>query len=109
MGLQEGGLVRHQRVGRRVGFVEAVTGEGLDLGEDFQRLGFLDVVCGGAVDEGCLLLVHLGFKLLTHGPAQQVGTAQRVPGQRLRRLHHLLLIDHDAVGFGTIGSSRGCR
>ena len=100
MGLQIGGLVGHQRVGRRVGLVEAVAGEGLDLGEDFQCLGFLDVVRSRAVDKGGLLLVHLGFELLTHGAAQQVGTAQRVPGQRLGCLHHLLLIDHDAVGLG---------
>ena len=109
MGLQIGGLVGHQRVGRCVGLVEAVAGEGLDLGEDFQCLGFLDVVRSRAVDEGSLLLVHLGFELLTHGPAQQVGTAQRVPGQRLRRLHHLLLINHDAVGLGNDRLEQGVQ
>jgi hypothetical protein len=41
----------------------------------------------------------LGF-FLAHGPAQQVGAAQRVAAQDLRGLHHLLLVDHDAVGLG---------
>ena len=45
------------------------------------------------------LLFHLGLDLLAHGAAQQVGPAERIAGQDLRDLHHLFLVDHDAVGF----------
>jgi hypothetical protein len=46
------------------------------------------------------LLGHLLGLLLAHRAAQQVGRAQAVTGRHLRRLHHLLLVDHDAVGGG---------
>ncbi len=41
------------------------------------------------------LLVHLGLDLLAHGAAQQVRLAQRIAGEDLRDLHHLLLVDDD--------------
>jgi hypothetical protein len=44
------------------------------------------------------LLGHLLGLLLAHRPPQQVGAAQRVAGQHLRDLHHLLLIEDHAVG-----------
>ena len=34
-----------------------------------------------------------------HGAAQQVGFAKAIAGQHLRELHHLLLVDDDAVGL----------
>ena len=42
--------------------------------------------------------ISSGF-LLTHGPAQHVRAAQRVARQQLCDLHHLLLVQDDAVGF----------
>ena len=45
------------------------------------------------------LRVHLGLDLLAHGAAQQIGFAERIAGEILRDLHHLLLIDDDAVGL----------
>ena len=42
---------------------------------------------------------HLLDLLLAHRAAQHVGAAQRVARQDLRRLHDLLLVDHDAVGL----------
>ena len=51
------------------------------------------------VDEALALRVHLGVDLLAHGAAQQVGFAERIAGQHLRDLHHLLLVDDDAVGL----------
>ena len=53
-----------------------------------------------ALDEGRALRVHLRLDLLAHRAAQQVGAAERVAGEHLRRLHHLFLVDEDAVGFG---------
>ena len=53
----------------------------------------------GAADEALLLGVHLGLDLLAHGAAQEIGFAQRITRQHLGDLHHLFLIDDDAVGF----------
>jgi hypothetical protein len=61
------------------------------------RLG--TAVRSGAGDEALALRVHLGLDLLAHGAAQQVGVAERVAGQDLGDLHHLLLVDDDAVGL----------
>jgi hypothetical protein len=44
-------------------------------------------------------VVHLLLDLLAHGAAQEVGLAQAVARQHLGDLHHLLLIDDDAVGL----------
>ena len=44
------------------------------------------------------MLGHLLGLFLAHRPAQQVGPAQGVAADDLRDLHHLLLIDDDAVG-----------
>ncbi len=51
------------------------------------------------VDEDRPLLRHLFRFFLAHGAAQQVCTAERIPGQHLRDLHDLLLVQDDAVGF----------
>ena len=50
-----------------------------------------------AVDEARALRVHLGADLLAHGAAQHIGFAERVTGQLLRDLHHLFLVDDDAL------------
>ena len=49
--------------------------------------------------EDAAVLGHLLGLLLAHRAAQQVGAAQRVAADDLRHLHHLLLVDHDAVGL----------
>ena len=90
------GLVGDQRVGRGVALVEAVFGEALQQVEDRVGLGAVDAALGRALDEVLALLLHLLADLLAHGAAQQVGLAERVAGQDLRRLHHLLLVDDDA-------------
>ena len=54
---------------------------------------------GRAADEYLALFGHLLGFLLTHGATQQVSTPQRITGQYLGNLHHLFLIQDDAVGF----------
>ena len=99
IGLEIGGLIGDQRVGRGVGFVEAVAGElGHEL-EDVLGAAAVDAVGDGALDEARFLLRHLLLDLLAHGAAQQIGLAEREAGQDLRDLHHLLLVDDDAVGL----------
>ena len=51
-----------------------------------------------AGDEDVALFRHLLDVLLAHRPAQQIGAAERVAADRLRDLHHLLLVHHHAVG-----------
>ena len=45
------------------------------------------------------MLSHLLNFLFTHGAPEQIGAAEGVAGEQLSGLHHLLLIDQDAVGF----------
>ena len=99
VGLQIGRLERDQGIGGGVAFHEAVSGEFGHLFEDLLGLGLADAARHGAVDEGLSLRLHFRLDLLAHGPAEQVGAAQAVAGQFLGDLHHLFLIDHDAVGL----------
>ena len=100
VGLEPGGLVGDQRVSRRVALVEAVACELRHLLEDAGGLLAVHIVGFGALDETDLLLVHFLLDLLAHGAAQQVSIAERIAGQHLGDLHHLLLVDHDAEGLG---------
>ena len=97
--LQIGGLVGDQRVGRGVALVEAVFGETLQQIEDRIGMRALDAALGRAFDEILALRLHLRADLLAHGAAQQIGLAERIAGEDLRGLHHLFLIDDDAVGL----------
>ncbi len=99
IGLQPAGLVRDQGVGGGVALVEAVAGELGHQVEDAVGLLGRHALLGGAGDEPGLLQVHLLLFLLAHGPAQQIGLAQGVAGQDLGDLHHLFLVDDDAVGL----------
>ena len=97
--LHVGGLIGDQRIGRGVALVEAVIGEALQQFEDRLRLARLDAARDRAGDEAGALRLHFAADFLAHGAAQQVGLAERIAGQDLRRLHHLFLIDDDAVGL----------
>ena len=101
MRLQPAGLIGEQRIGGSVALVEAISGEFVDQVEQLVRLLRLDPRnLLATIDEALALGVHFRLHLLAHGPAQQVGIAQRIARQHLRRLHHLFLIDENAVGFG---------
>ncbi len=99
IGLEIGGLICEQRIGGGVRLVEAVAGELGDQLENVFSASLVYAVGHRAVDEPRLLLVHLGFDLLAHGAAQQIGLAQGVARERLGDLHHLFLINDDAVGL----------
>jgi len=66
------GLVRHQRVRRRMRSVETVSGEVLDEPEELLRLELVDAVRDTAGDELLLLGVHDRGDLLAHGLAQLI-------------------------------------
>ena len=80
-------------------FVEAVARELRHEIEDHDRVGIFDAALHRAVDEALALRIHLRLDLLAHGAAQQIGFPERIAGERLRDLHHLLLVDDDAVGL----------
>ena len=79
--------------------VEAVAGELLHQVEDLLDLLLREAAFQRALDEALALLRHLLELLLAHGAAEDVGLAQRVAGDAIGDLHHLLLVDDDAVGL----------
>ena len=99
IGLHVSGLIRDQRVSRGVALVEAVVGETFEQFENRVGLRLPDAARDAAIDEDAALLLHFAADLLAHGAAQKVGVAERIAGQNLGGLHHLLLIDDDAEGF----------
>jgi hypothetical protein len=107
MRLEIGGLVGDDAVGGGVRLVEAVICELGEQVEDHVGLRLGDIALDRAFDETDALLVHLFLDLLAHGAAQQVGFAERVAGQHLGDLHHLLLVDDHALGFGQSPSILG--
>ncbi len=79
--------------------VEAVGGELRDLVEDGAGEALREPARHRAGDENVALLVHLRLDLLAHRAPQQVGGAERVAREIAGDLHHLLLVDDDAVGL----------
>ena len=98
--LQPGGVIGDQSVSRGMALVEAIAGELVDQVEQLIGLGRGDGVDGGALDEARALRIHLGLDLLAHRAAKEIGLPKAVAGEHLRRLHHLFLVDEDAVGLG---------
>src|SRR3954468_20601348 len=93
------GVVREQRIGGRVRFVEAVLGELRHQVEDLFDLALVEAALDRALYKALALLRHLLDVLLTHRATEKVGFAERVSGETLRYLHHLLLINDDAKRF----------
>ena len=103
MGFQPGRLVRHQAVGSGVGFVETVTGEFFHQVENVTCKVRVNIVIGATFDETATLLGHFFGFFLAHGPAQHVCAAEGIAGHDLGNLHHLFLIQDDAVGWCQYG------
>ncbi|CRQ25772.1 hypothetical protein PAERUG_E16_London_17_VIM_2_04_14_00132 [Pseudomonas aeruginosa] len=98
VGLQPGGLVGDQAVGCRVRLVEAVAGEFFHQVEDVAREVGIDAVVLATLDETAALLGHFLGLLLAHRPAQHVRATEGIAGHDLGDLHHLFLVQDDAVG-----------
>ena len=95
--LEPGRMIGDERIGCRVRLVEAVVGELGHKVEDRAGLILVDAALHRTVNETGALHLHLGGDLLAHGAAQKVSFAERVAGEHLGDLHHLLLIDDDAI------------
>ena len=98
MGFEPCGLIGNQGVGGGVGFVETVAGEFFHVVEDFVGFFARNALFCRAFGEDFSVFHHFFGFFLTHGAAQQVRAAERVTADNLRRLHHLFLIHHNAVG-----------
>ena len=79
-------------------FIKAVASKFFDQIKDLYGQSGIDTLCRRTLFKDAALLGHLLRFFLTHRPAEQIGTTQRVARQHLRNLHHLLLIQNDAVG-----------
>ena len=80
-----------------MGLVECITRKFFHQIENFVGQIRGNVAFPGALQK---LLSHLGHFfgfLLTHGTPEQICLAKGETGQHLRNLHHLLLIQDDAV------------
>ena len=88
--------------------IETVAREFLQQVEDLVGLGGRDAVGVRApLHEGLTLQDHLLELLFAHGPTEQISSSEGVAGQDLRRLHHLLLINQNPVGFAGDGLQQG--
>ena len=83
--------------------VEAVAAEVFQQLEDLFRRLLVHAVLHAAGHEVVLGLVDDLRLFLAHGPPQHIGGAQGKAAQGLHDLHHLLLIEDDAVGLGQDG------
>ena len=80
-------------------FVEAVLGKQHHLLKQCFGNPGINAPLGCTINKLTLVLLHLTFLLLTHGPAEQVRFTQGITSQVLGDLHDLLLVNHDSVGF----------
>ena len=92
-------MVRDDAVDRGMRAVEAVARERLEVLPDLLDHVGVHAVAEAALDELHLLRVELLADLLADRKAEDVGLREREAGERLRHRHHVLLIDHHAVGL----------
>ena len=108
------GLIGHNGVAHRVGLVEGVVGEVVDLVVDGLARLYVDAVAHtagnaslGISPQECLPLpLHILGLLLAHGPADHIRLSQRVTAQLAEDFDDLLLVDDTAVGDGENGLER---
>jgi len=82
-----------------VGFVEPIIGEFIQKVPDFDRLFLINTIFGGTRQKLGLFGVHRFLDFLTHGAPQQVSATKAIARHFLRDLHHLFLVNDDALGF----------
>ena len=81
-----------------MGFVKSVAGELLHKVENIRCQLFGKAFTNSAIHKEFALLGHLISILFTHGTTQQISTTQGIAAHLLSDLHHLLLIENNAVG-----------
>ena len=93
------GVVGQERISSSVGFVKSVARKLFHQVKYFVGFGFGDVVLGRTCAKNSPVLGHFFGFFLAHRAAQHVRATQGIATQNLCGLHHLLLVDHDAVGL----------
>ena len=103
-------LIGHERIRRRMGFIESVLSEVRHLVKNFVRRFFVYAVGNRtdalhravlilkSVDKIVPLLFHDVKLFLRHRSSHKVGSSVGVAGDLAADFHDLLLIDHTAVG-----------
>ena len=81
-------------------FVEAVACELLHEIENCLGQRGIDIASHCAIGKQAALLLHHRGVFFAHCLTENICAAQGVVAQHLRDLHHLLLIENDAVGIG---------
>ena len=81
-----------------MGFIEAVAGKLLHQIKDLHGQTGFNALTLGTILKHRALLGHFLRLLFAHGPAQQICTPQGIAREFLGYLHHLFLIQNDAVG-----------
>ncbi len=94
--LQIRGVVRQQRVRRRVRLIETVSGKLRHQIENLLDLFRRIAALRRSLHEALALLGHFLSILFAHRAPQKVGLSEGVAGELVRRLHHLFLIYDDA-------------
>ena len=108
MALEVGRLIGHHGVADRVGLVEGIVREIVNLLVNGLCRGLRDTVCHTAgdvpvqiaVEEGLPFLLNVLRLLFAHGPADHIRLSQRIARQVLENLDDLLLINDAAIGDG---------
>ena len=83
-----------------MGFVKTITGEFFHQVKNVTGKVSINVVVGTTFNETTALLGHFFGFFLTHGATQHISPAEGITGHDLCNLHHLFLIQNDAVGRG---------
>jgi len=98
MGFEVSGLVRDKGVTGGMRLIEGILCKGLPVAPNL----FTDLpaiaIAGAAFQELFLQPVHHILLLFPHSLAQRIGLAGREACHGLRQLHHLFLVDGDAIG-----------
>ena len=98
VGLQIRRMVRNERIRGGVRFVETVFREFFHQVKDFRRLFLTGAILDGTVHEKGSFFGHGFGVFLPHRSPEQVCAAEGIPGDNLRDLHDLFLIDDNPVG-----------
>ena len=98
MRLQPGCLIGHQGIAGGMALIKGIFGKFQPILPDFIDHRGWHTVFGSTFHDLFLKLHHQIYVLLTHGFAQSIRFAAAEPAQFARDLHHLFLIDGNAIG-----------
>ena len=96
MRLQPRRVIRQQRIRRRVRLIKPIPRKLLHQIKQLPRRIFRMFPLQSPGHKNIPLLRHLRRILLPHSPPQKIRTPQRIPRDRRRNLHHLLLVHNHA-------------